>query len=189
MISRILPIIIGGLPILFILSLFVWASISNDNDQNKPGVNTQFGEVELTEQGNIILSTQSVDNVNIDLLSLRGKIVIVDFWSSWCVPCRTEAPILSQAYKNWNDQGVEFIGIAIWDTQEDIDAFIQMYDITYPVVRDDTGRIAIDFGVSGIPEKFFIRPDGTVAKKVIGPISSKDIDRIITDIQDEELGI
>ena len=96
---------------------------------------------------------------------------MVDFWASWCQPCRVEAPVLRKVYQEFQGQQVEFVGVAIWDSIGDAEFFIQQEGVAYPNGFDGDGVIAIDYGVRGIPEKYFIGRDGVVAKKLSGPLT------------------
>jgi len=84
---------------------------------------------------------------------------------------------------------VEFIGVAIWDTKGPVEEFIERNGINYVNGIDPFGKISVDFGVSGIPEKFFITPKGEIVKKVVGPNTSRTLDGILTDMTDDALGI
>lgn len=92
----------------------------------------------------------------LDSDDLRGKVVVVNFFSSWCIPCRDEAPILERAWQSYRSQGLVVLGVNIQDAEEDARAFIEKYGISYPVVRDTNQELANQFGVKGIPETFFI---------------------------------
>lgn len=94
-------------------------------------------------------------------------------------PCREEAPILEQTWRKYKDQGVVFIGIDIWDTGADARAYLREFDITYPNLIDERGRIAVDYGVTGITETFFITPDGMISRKVIGAINRTTLEQSI----------
>ena len=115
------------------------------------------------------------DGRKITLEHLRGKVVFLNFWASWCPPCRAEAKTLEAAWKKYKDRGVVFLGIDIQDTEEDARAFIQEFGITYMNGRDDTGRIAIDYGVWGIPETFFIDRQGRITYKHVGGLGTPTI--------------
>ena len=183
-------VLIGvGIPVLLVLALFAWGVVQNDGATGRPGVNTNFGEVKLSVEpfSDFELTTLEGDVISIE--DFRGKIVVVDFWSSWCAPCRAEGPVLAETYKTWRERGVEFIGVAIWDSEGPVRDFIEFHDIQYVNGIDPNGQISVDFGVSGIPEKFFINPDGEIVRKVVGPNTKDTLDGILTEMTDEMLGI
>lgn len=87
---------------------------------------------------------------------LTGSPAVVNFFASWCEPCKAEAPILERTWQQNRDRGLVVLGINIQDTEEDAQAFVARYGITFPVVRDVNQEVANQFGVNGIPETFFI---------------------------------
>ena len=183
-------VLIGvGVPVLLVLSLFAWGVVQNDGATGRPGVNDNFGEVDLSVEPFADFELTTLDGSVISISDFRGKIIVVDFWSSWCAPCRAEGPILAETYETWRDRGVEFIGIAIWDEQGPVEDFIERNGIEYVNGIDPSGTISIDFGVSGIPEKFFINTKGEIVRKVVGPNTRETLDNILTDMTDEALGI
>jgi len=105
------------------------------------------------------------------LSNYRGQVVVVNFWASWCVPCREEAPVLEQAWRTYKDRGVIFVGVDIWDVQNEAKRFVQQFGVTYPNGYDPQDRVAVDYGITGIPETFFITRDGAIASKAIGILS------------------
>jgi cytochrome c biogenesis protein CcmG/thiol:disulfide interchange protein DsbE len=132
------------------------------------------------------------DGGTIRLEDLRGKVVFLNFWASWCVPCRAEAKDLEAAWKKYKDRGVVFLGVNIQDKEADARAFIQEFEITYLNGRDDTGRIAIDYGVWGIPETFFIDGQGRITYKHVGalgmPVITAKLDQALLGIVTAEEG-
>jgi cytochrome c biogenesis protein CcmG/thiol:disulfide interchange protein DsbE len=111
----------------------------------------------------------------VSLSELRGKVVMLDFWSSWCPPCRQEAPALARVYREYEGRNVEFVGVAIWDDPGDVARYAKEFDLPYPNVLDEKGQIAINYGVAGIPEKFFIDAGGTLIRKFVGPMRPDDL--------------
>jgi len=105
---------------------------------------------------------------------LRGNVVVVNFWASWCLPCRDEHAPLSEVASRYEGQSVRFVGVVYNDVTANALRWIdEMGGQTYPALLDPGTRTAIDFGVYGVPETFFIGRDGTVASKFVGPIPAR----------------
>ena len=100
------------------------------------------------------LSTLDGDTLSSE--DLKGHPVVVNFWTSWCVPCREEAPLLERTWRRYKDDGGMFLGVNIRDAESDAKAFIEEFNITYPVVRDLDQKLTRSLGVRGLPETFFI---------------------------------
>jgi len=115
------------------------------------------------------------DGKQISLSQQRGKVVVINFWASWCVPCREEAPILENTSRQYKDKGVVFIGVDIQDSEGAARSYLREFDITYPNGQDLGGRIAIDYGVSGIPVTFFISKAGIVSTRWVGAIKAEPL--------------
>ncbi|MBI4233796.1 MAG: TlpA family protein disulfide reductase [Chloroflexi bacterium] len=113
---------------------------------------------------------------------LRGKVVVIDFWASWCPPCREEAPGLAQVSGEYQKRGVEFVGIAIWDKEKDALGFIRRFSILYPNGLDAQGKIAVDYGVTGIPEKYFVDRSGNLVRKFVGPMTPEKLRSILDEL-------
>jgi cytochrome c biogenesis protein CcmG/thiol:disulfide interchange protein DsbE len=106
----------------------------------------------------------------VSLASLRGQVVVVNFWASWCADCRVEHPALTQAFDRYRDQGVTFVGVSFEDGSSAAESFARASGIRWPLVNDPGSATAIDFGVTGVPETFVIGPGGRIAAKTIGPV-------------------
>jgi cytochrome c biogenesis protein CcmG, thiol:disulfide interchange protein DsbE len=87
---------------------------------------------------------------------LEGSPVVLNFFASWCAPCREEAPLLERSWRAYRDRGVRFVGVAINDARADTRRFVDEFGITYPVVRDESDRLARALDVAGLPQTFFI---------------------------------
>ncbi|MGH2688670.1 MAG: TlpA family protein disulfide reductase, partial [Actinomycetota bacterium] len=87
---------------------------------------------------------------------LRGSPVVVNVWASWCGPCREEAPVLEAAWRRYRGRGVRFLGVNVQDSQEDAQAFVREFGITFPSVRDTDLDLWRKLGVRGVPETFFL---------------------------------
>lgn len=116
------------------------------------------------------------------LSDYRGQVVVMNFWASWCVPCREEAPVLEQTWRAYKDRGVVFLGVDIWDSDADALKFLNEFRITYANGPDPSGKIAVDYGVTGIPETFFITKDGMIASKAIGVLNETTLPAILDEL-------
>ena len=90
---------------------------------------------------------------------LRGEPVVLNFWASWCAPCREEAPLLEKMYQRYKDQGVRFIGVNIRDQESNAQRFVEEFDVTFPIVRDEDQELAQGLDVYGLPQTFFVDRD------------------------------
>ena len=106
---------------------------------------------------------QTLDGGKVELASLRGRPVVLNFWASWCLPCRDEAPILRDLSEKQTAGGLAVLGVVFSDKDTaGIKSFVQQYGLAYPSLLDPTLNTAISYGVSGVPETFFIDREGTV---------------------------
>lgn len=103
----------------------------------------------------------------------RGKWVLVNFWASWCLPCRDEAPELEQFQRTHRGQNFTVVGIDTQDLSGDGREFVDKYGLSYPQLHDGNGAAAKDFGTTGVPENFLIDPRGKVRLLVRGPITGE----------------
>ncbi|NJN95263.1 MAG: TlpA family protein disulfide reductase [Anaerolineales bacterium] len=120
----------------------------------------------------------------ITLADLRGQVVVVNFWASWCVECYKEAELLEQAWQDYKDRGVVFVGVDYLDTDKEGLAYMEKYGITYPSGPDLGNKISEDYAITGVPETFFINQQGQIIHVQIGPIEQAQLygllDRLIT---------
>jgi cytochrome c biogenesis protein CcmG/thiol:disulfide interchange protein DsbE len=113
----------------------------------------------------------------LELESLRGKAVVLNFWASWCRPCKKEAPLLEQAWQKWRSRGVVVVGIDANDLASDARRFARRYELTYPIVHDGPGAWLDDYGLTGFPETFFVRPDGRLSSWTQGELDAGEIEQ------------
>ena len=119
----------------------------------------------------------------IRLGDLAGKVVVVNFWASWCLPCRTEHAALSAAARYYADKPTQFVGVLYNDDPAAGVRWIEeMGGMSYPAVTDVESRTAIDYGLYGVPETFIIDPSGRVAHKNLGPVTEDVLRRVIDSV-------
>ena len=169
---RSLVIAAVAVPVLAFLAVLAWASFTSGPARGGLAVNANTVELDADGESAPEFTLALIGGGSISSQELRGRVVMMDFWASWCPPCREEAPVLAQVYAEYRERGVEFVGVNLWDNAGDADAFVQQQDHEYPNGVDEEGRIAISYGVRGIPEKFFIDRDGRIVRKFSGPMTA-----------------
>lgn len=118
----------------------------------------------------------------VTLEKLAGKPVVMNFWASWCLSCRDEAHVLESGWKR-HGRDVAFVGVAVSDDAGPARAFIERFGKTYHLGPDVDGSIALDYGLFGVPETFFISADGRILAKHIGPLTAAELDRRIAEME------
>jgi thiol-disulfide isomerase/thioredoxin len=125
------------------------------------------------------VSLQQLDGggANVKLASYKGKVVVLNFWASWCTPCRTETPLLERWHRKLSDSGATVVGVDVLDVEGDARGFIKEFKLTYPQLRDADGQYLGDFDVLQYPETVVLDRDGRIAATRRGPVD----DRFFTD--------
>ena len=120
------------------------------------------------------------------LSELRGQVVVINFWASWCPPCREEAAYLEETWRKYEDKGVVFIGVDYVDTEKEALAYIAEFDITYLNGPDIGTRISQAYNIQGVPETFFVAKNGELRGVHIGPMKSPQLDEKIEELLAEQ---
>jgi cytochrome c biogenesis protein CcmG, thiol:disulfide interchange protein DsbE len=108
----------------------------------------------------------------VQLSDLRGQVVVVNFWASWCAECRVEQPELDATWKRFRDSGVVVVGVNFQDQSADAQDYLAEFGSSYPVVRDAESSTALAYGLRGVPETFLVDRSGRVVDRVIGPVDA-----------------
>jgi cytochrome c biogenesis protein CcmG/thiol:disulfide interchange protein DsbE len=120
-------------------------------------------------------SLERLDGGRVSLEDLRGRPIVLNFWASWCVPCRDEAPMLTKLAADYADEGLVVVGIVYRDEATNALDFMRRYGQTYPGLIDPANRTALDYGVFGVPETYFIDADGIIRARQLGPLVAGEL--------------
>ncbi|MGK9464923.1 TlpA family protein disulfide reductase (plasmid) [Streptomyces sp. G6] len=134
------------------------------------------------------LKGTTLDGDQVDIADIRGQILVINIWGSWCAPCRKEAPELVKLHKETEPLGVRFLGIDIRDNKSAAKAFERTYGIAYPSIFDPDGRTVTGFkqmAPRAVPTTYVLDKEGRVAALSIGPLTYRDFYPIIRDIAAE----
>ncbi len=134
-----------------------------------------------------------LDQPTVRLSDYRGKVVLVNFWGTWCEPCKEETPAIQAAYQNLRDQGLVVIGVNLRKQEpggeEAVREFVQRYGVTYPIALDVEGEIARSFQISPIPVSYFIDQAGTIRYVRVGTLTTAEIEALFRRLQQDAVAL
>ena len=175
-----------GLPLL-VLSL-VWLLVEARDRERTIG--TVYGPAvreELSEPApDFELPMVSDPDRTVRLSSTRGDVVVLNFWGTWCRPCREETPTLQAAWTRWEPEGVRFLGVDVLDDESAASAFQEEFGVTYPSGSDPSASLADDFGYFGLPATYVIDQQGVMRFRFVGAVSGADIDGAVRSLLEPE---
>ena len=159
-----------------VLALLAYGFTVNHRDIPSPLVDRPAAKFTLTSYAGEPMS----------LDAQRGKVVVLNFWASWCYPaCYEEAPVLERGWQTYRDRGVVVMGVDIQDKAEAGKTFIDKFSLTFPNALDPTGRVSVDYGVYGVPETFFIDAKGNIRAKHVGAVTEevfrREVERLLAE--------
>jgi cytochrome c biogenesis protein CcmG/thiol:disulfide interchange protein DsbE len=162
-----------GLVIVALIGLMIWGI-------GKRAAGTT-GNVPVASRPAPAFTLPLFDGGQFDLAAQQGKPVLINFWASWCIPCEEEAAALEQASKTYKDR-VVFIGVNVQDTDPLARGFLRKFGVTYPNGRDASGTVAVDYGMSGVPETYFVDRNGQLVRKWQGPLDEPRLRQFLDDL-------
>ncbi|MFC1571629.1 TlpA disulfide reductase family protein [Candidatus Margulisiibacteriota bacterium] len=130
-----------------------------------------MGRVPKTAPGDFLAADFTLEDLNGSAHTLsdyQGKIVFLNFWATWCPPCRTEMPSMQKMYQSWDKDKYVLLAVDIRENKDDVKAFADKNGYTFPILLDQTGSVARQYGVRGIPATFILDENGKVVKSVVG---------------------
>jgi peroxiredoxin len=113
-------------------------------------------------------------NGSLSLASFRGRAVVLNFWASWCGPCKSEAPALERTWQRYGRRGLVVLGVDYTDASSDARRFVEKRGLTFPIVRDGAGLIGTRYDLTGVPETFVIDRSGRLVEHLLAPIDRGD---------------
>jgi cytochrome c biogenesis protein CcmG/thiol:disulfide interchange protein DsbE len=116
-----------------------------------------------------------LDGPPVTLSKLRGQVVVINFWASWCAECKTEQAALDQAWRRFQDSGVVVVGVNFEDETSAARGYVRTADVTYPVVEDADSSTALAYGLRGVPETFIVNRSGRIVNRIIGSVDAADL--------------
>ena len=174
--------IIIGLIVLVAILLLGW-KLYYDHSQNTTNLQESAGGLKVGQPApDFTLDT--LDEGQVTLSGFKGKAVLINFWASWCAPCREETPDLVKAYNAHHAEGLVILGVNMTsiDTVSDAKSFVAEFQIPYPVPLDRDGKVAALYRVSGIPTSFFINRQGMMTHVQIGKLTAEQIEQFLLEI-------
>ena len=147
--------------------------------------NAIYGEKKVSTHSPLVgktapdFSLKTFDGKNISLSDLEGKAVLLNFWASWCNPCKQEADSLERAYNSLSGKQIEFLAVNVLDEYDSAKKFLSLHGGSFPHLYDENRNIHLDYGVEGVPETVFISPGGIITSKYKGPLTDSLISEFI----------
>lgn len=124
----------------------------------------------------------TLDGGSVQLSALRGQPVLINFWASWCGPCRSEMPHIQAAYENHIQRGLVVLGIDQMESSDSVSRFVEEFGLTFPIPMDSDGTVSAVYRARGLPTSFFVDPDGVIRATFTGPMSSGFIESQLEEI-------
>lgn len=168
-----------AIPVLVVMLGFLFVLATSDSSASRTVDSPLLGRQAPPIVG------ETIDGSTYDLAEARGGYVVVNFFATWCIPCVREHPELVNFEQRHRLAGDASVISVVYDAStSSVQSFFADNGGDWPVVEDPDGRIALEYGVSGVPESYLIAPDGTVVFKLIGGVTASGLDRLLADAQE-----
>ena len=179
--GRRITIVIGVLVVALVAGLFTVGLLLASQEGKRPAVGSLAPDFSLL----LYADYRAGFGDTLRLSDLRGKVVVINFWASWCVECRKEAPGLEATYQRYEDRGVVLLSVDYLDTEPAALAYLREYDTTYPVGIDLQQQIARAYRITGVPETFVVDKDGIIRFVAIQRVSEAELAAAIEPLMDK----
>ena len=121
----------------------------------------------------------STDQTEVGLPDLRGRVVLVTFWATWCGPCKQELPAIDSVYRRLRSSGFAVVGVDYREQGADVSSFAQRSGLSFPLLQDSTGEVAFRYRLPGVPASYLVDRDGLLRQIHVGPLSAKELTRMV----------
>ena len=172
---RVAGAVAGVVLIAALMGLLAWGLLNREAVTGRSGVTR-------VDKPAPPISMELLDGQRLEVPMGPGVPMLVNFWASWCPPCRDEAALLERAWRTYRGDGVLFVGVDIQDSEAEARSYVRQYDITYPNGLDTDGKITIDYGVIGLPVTFFVDSSGIVRRRWVGAIDATTLDAWLNEL-------
>ncbi len=139
--------------------------------------NSVFAKQDRVKEGSIAPNfvLQSVDGKQIELKDLKGKGVFLNFWGTWCGPCKQEFPYMANQYEVFKDRGVEIVAVNVGESNIAVKNFMESYGVNFPVAMDKDRQVTEAYDITPLPTTFLINPEGKVIKVIKGTMTERNV--------------
>lgn len=155
----------------FLAVLFLITSCNQSTEESTAGTDSKLAK-------NFTLDSLT-ENKQLSLEDYKGKGVVLNFWATWCTPCREEMPLFEETWKKYQDKDVVFLGVDVMDDRSNAQDFLKSIGITYPNLYDPEGNVSRKYNVIALPATFFIDKEGNIVGKNYGPFLGKDGKKVL----------
>jgi peroxiredoxin len=181
-------LVIGGVVVLILVGAYQVIAGSSRDDLSIRVADYRATAVRDSKEAPDFTLPDLASDQSVSLGDFRGRIVVLNVWASWCLPCREEAPDLQATWQAYRSLGVQFLGSNYADDRDAARAFVEEFGITYPSVFDPSGRLAADFGFFGLPSTFVIDGSQRIRVRLTGYVTTRDLRKILDQLLAEASG-
>lgn len=143
---------------------------------------TSKSSIPLPELDNVPdFTLNTLDGKEVALSNYKGNGMMINFWASWCSPCKKEMPAIENVYNSFKEKGFEVLAINLGEKEERIVNFLEKYPLSYPILLDDD-IVSTDYMVHSLPTSYFVEPDGSLNKIHIGELSEEELYKIVSEL-------
>jgi thiol-disulfide isomerase/thioredoxin len=132
-----------------------------------------------------VLRGETLQGGSVSPAEYRGAVMVVNFWATWCGPCRREQPGLERVWREFRDRGVYFLGVNYRDDPAAARAYVKQFAVTYPSIQDRAGALAFDFGFVGLPDTYVVDRFGTIRYWGFGAVDERELGSLVTKLLSE----